>query len=305
VTKGTLRQPAAHAVGTADDRLDAGLRPGSRAALKDLSDGDLLARVRTLPRDSELRAAACEILVDRYGKLVRSCVRQYRGSPEPTEDLMQVGYVGLLKAINNYDPEFGTSLSAYAQPCVSGEIKRHFRDKRWQIHVRRSAQELLLELRKASEELTHQLGRAPGQDELAEQLGVSEDDMQEARHADLMFSTYSLDAPLSDREDPALLADMLGDDDPAVAHTIDMEAVNAHWEELPEREQRILVMRFYGNLTQTEIGDRLGISQMHVSRLLARALAHLRSKLLDVDDDSGMPSSPDDLAQYGTAEGLS
>jgi RNA polymerase sigma-B factor len=305
VTKGTLRQPAAHAVGTADERHDAGLRPASRAALKDLSDGDLLAQVRTLPRDSELRAAACEILVDRYGKLVRSCVRQYRGSPEPTEDLMQVGYVGLLKAINNYDPEFGASLSAYAQPCVSGEIKRHFRDKRWQIHVRRSAQELLLELRKANEELTHELGRAPGQGELAEQLGVSEDDMQEARQADLMFSTYSLDAPLSDREDPALLADMLGDDDPAVAHTIDMEAVNAHWEELPEREQRILVMRFYGNLTQTEIGDRLGISQMHVSRLLARALAHLRSKLLDVDDDSGMPGSPDDLARCATTEGLS
>ena len=304
MTKGTLRQPAATAAGTAE-RPDAGIRPGSRAALKDMSDRDLLARIRTLPRDSELRAAVCEILVDRYGKLVRSCVRQYRGSPEPTEDLMQVGYVGLLKAINNYDPEFGTSLSAYAQPCVSGEIKRHFRDKRWQIHVRRSAQELLLELRKANEELTQQLGRAPAEDELAERLGVSEDDMQEARQADLMFSAYSLDAPLSDREDPALLADLLGDDDPAVAHTIDMEAVNAHWDELPEREQRILVMRFYGNLTQTEIGDRLGISQMHVSRLLTRALGHLRSKLLEGDDGSGMPGSPADLARYGTAEGLS
>ena len=250
----------------------------------------MLAKVRSLPRDSELRAAACEIIVDRYGKLVRSCVRQYRGSPEPTEDLMQVGYVGLLKAINNYDPEVGDSLSAYAQPCVSGEIKRHFRDKRWQIHVRRSAQELLLELRKANEELTHQLGREPAEDELAERLGVSEDDMQEARQADLVFSTYSLDAPLSDREDPALLADVLGDDDPGVAHAIDMESVNAHWDELPEREQRILVMRFYGNLTQTEIGDRLGISQMHVSRLLARALAHLRSKLVDPSEEPS-PSS--------------
>jgi RNA polymerase sigma-B factor len=298
VTKGTLRQqPAA-------GRYDVDIRPGSRAGLKELSDGDLLTRVRTLPRDSELRAAACEILVDRYSKLVRSCVRQYRGSPEPTEDLMQVGYVGLLKAINNYDPEFGTSLSAYAQPCVSGEIKRHFRDKRWQIHVRRSAQELLLELRKANEELTQQLGRAPAEDELAERLGVSDDDMQEARQADLVFSTYSLDAPLSDREDPALLADLLGDDDPAVAHTIDMEAVNAHWDELPQREQRILVMRFYGNLTQTEIGDRLGISQMHVSRLLTRALAHLRSKLLEGAEGPDTPGSPDDLVRCGTPEGL-
>jgi RNA polymerase sigma-B factor len=260
---------------------DASLHPGARAELKELSDDQLLANVRALPRDNELRSAACEILVDRYGKLVRSCVRQYRGSPEPTEDLMQVGYVGLLKAINNYDPDVGTSLSAYAQPCVSGEIKRHFRDKRWQIHVRRSAQELLLELRKANEELTQQLGRGPSEEELADRLGASEDDMQEARQADLVFSTYSLDAPLSDRDDPALLADVLGGDDPAVTHTIDMEAVNAHWHELPEREQRILVMRFYGNLTQTEIGDRLGISQMHVSRLLTRALTHLRSKLLD------------------------
>jgi RNA polymerase sigma-B factor len=284
LTRGTLRKPAA---GTAADATvlgtapDISIHPGNRAELKELSDNALLGKIRALPRDSELRAAVCEILVDRYQKLVRSCVRQYRGSPEPTEDLMQVGYVGLLKAINNYDPEVGDSLSAYAQPCISGEIKRHFRDKRWQIHVRRSAQELLLELRKATEELTQQLGRSPEEAELAERLGVSRDDMQEARQADLVFSTYSLDAPMSDRDDPALLADMLGDEDPDVAHTIDMEAVNKHWDELPEREQRILVMRFYGNLTQTEIGERLGISQMHVSRLLARALGHLKSRLLD------------------------
>jgi len=294
LTRGTLRRPAADtaadatAHGTASDTS---INPGSRAELKELSDNALLAKVRALPRNSELRSAACEILVDRYDRLVRSCVRQYRGSPEPVEDLMQVGYVGLLKAINNYDPEVGDSLSAYAQPCVSGEIKRHFRDKRWQIHVRRSAQELLLELRKATEELTQQLGRAPAEAELAKRLGVSLDDMQEARQAYLVFSTYSLDAPLSDRDDPGLLADTLGEDDPDVAHTIDMEAVNAHWEELPEREQRILVMRFYGNLTQTEIGDRLGISQMHVSRLLTRALRHLKSRLLDSAETGGTPRS--------------
>ena len=254
---------------------------GSRTELTRLSDDELLHRFRPLPRDSEERAAICEILVQRHEKLVRSCVRQYRGSPEPTEDLMQVGYVGLLKAINNYDPAIGNSLSAYAAPCVSGEIKRHFRDKRWQIHVWRSAQELLLELRKATEELTHVLGRVPGDDELAERLGVSSDDLLEARQADMVFSTYSLDAPLSDRDDPAQLGDVLGGEDLDVEHAIDMEAVATHWDELPEREQRILVMRFYGNLTQAEIGMRLGISQMHVSRLLARALGHLRSRLLD------------------------
>jgi RNA polymerase sigma-B factor len=262
--------------------------PGFRAELRLLSDDELLLRLRGLPRDSEERAAVCEILVERHEKLVRACVRQYRGSPEPTEDLMQVGYVGLLKAINNYDPELGHSLTAYAAPCVSGEIKRHFRDKRWQIHVRRSAQELVLELRKATEELTHKLGRTPSDEELAERLGVSADDLREARQADMVFTTYSLDAPLSDGDDPAQLSDVLGDDDAEMEHAIDMEALATHWDELPEREQRILVMRFYGNLTQAEIGTRLGISQMHVSRLLTRALNHLRSRLLDPADEDRM-----------------
>jgi RNA polymerase sigma-B factor len=305
VTKGTLQPQAHEATGSAADLLEDSASQLSRAELTARPDADLLASVRELPRDSAARAAACEVLVDRYAKLVRSCVRQYRGSPEPVEDLMQVGYVGLLKAINNFDPGFGTSLSAYAQPCVSGEIKRHFRDKRWQIHVRRSAQELLLELRKANEDLTQQFGRVPTEQELAERLGVTDEDMREARQADLMFSSYSLDAPLSDRDDPALLADLLGDDDPAVEHTIDMEALNAHWDELPEREQRILVMRFYGNLTQTEIGDRLGISQMHVSRLLTRALTHLKSKMLDDSDSPDSAGPLKDIERDKTLEGLS
>jgi RNA polymerase sigma-B factor len=257
---------------------------GPRAELTQLSDDELLGRFRALPRESDDRAQICEILVQRHERLVRACVRQYKGSPEPTEDLMQVGYVGLMKAINNYDPDLGNSLSAYAAPCVSGEIKRHFRDKRWQIHVRRSAQELLLEVRKATEALTHALGRTPSDAELAERLGVTADDLLEARQADMVFSTYSLDAPLSDRDDPAQLGDVLGAEDLDMEHAIDMEAVATHWDELPEREQRILVMRFYGNLTQAEIGMRLGISQMHVSRLLARALRHLRSRLLEPAD---------------------
>jgi RNA polymerase sigma-B factor len=254
---------------------------GFREELKLMSDDDLLRQFRALPRGTQERADICELLVKRHEKLVRSCVRQYRGSPEPAEDLMQVGYVGLLKAINNYDPAVGSSLTAYAAPCVSGEIKRHFRDKRWQIHVRRSAQELLLEMRKATEDLTHQLGRSPSNDELSDRLDVSAADLLEAQQADLVFTAYSLDAPLSERDDPAQLGDVLGEEDADVEHAIDMESVATHWDELPEREQRILVMRYYGNLTQAEIGARLGISQMHVSRLLARALGHLRNRLLD------------------------
>ena len=268
---------------------------GPRAELTQLSDDELLGRFRALPRESDDRAQICEILVQRHERLVRACVRQYKGSPEPTEDLMQVGYVGLMKAINNYDPDLGNSLSAYAAPCVSGEIKRHFRDKRWQIHVRRSAQELLLEVRKATESLTHALGRTPSDAELAERLGVTADDLLEARQADMVFSTYSLDAPLSDRDDPAQLSDVLGGEDLDMEHAIDMEAVATHWDELPEREQRILVMRFYGNLTQAEIGMRLGISQMHVSRLLARALSHLRSRLLD-PADTRVPADDRDMS---------
>jgi RNA polymerase sigma-B factor len=153
------------------------------------------------------------------------------------------------------------------------------------VHVRRSAQELLLELRKATEALTHSLGRSPSDEELAERLGCSAADLLEAKQADMVFSAYSLDAPLSDRDDPAQLSDVLGDEDADMEHAIDMEAVSTHWDELPEREQRILVMRFYGNLTQAEIGARLGISQMHVSRLLTRALGHLRSRLLDSQDE--------------------
>src|ERR1700744_5156405 len=145
-----------------------------REALTELDDRELLRMVRALPRETELRAQACEILIGRYQKLVRSCVRPYQSSPESAEELMQVGYVGLLKAINNFDPDVGVSLPAYAQPCVSGEIKRHFRDKRWQVHVRRSAQELVLQVREATRQLTQQLGHQPGDAELIEHLGISD-----------------------------------------------------------------------------------------------------------------------------------
>jgi len=252
----------------------------SRAVPGELSDDDLLALCRKYPGGSAERAAACEVLVKRYAPMVRACVRPYLGSPEPAEDLMQVGYIGLLKAVNNYDPAFGRGLRAYAVPCISGEIKRHFRDKRWQIRVTRPVQELLLEMRSAVEALTHELGRLPSDDELAERLGVTQEELREARRAAEGFSALSLDAPLSGRDDLSELGDLLGEDDAGVDQAVDMQAVASHWDELPRREQRILVMRYYGNLTQEEIAGRLGISQMHVSRLQAQALAWLRDRIL-------------------------
>ena len=249
------------------------------AELQALSDNVLMARLRGLPRGSAEREVICGILVARYAGLVRSCVQPYRGSPELAEDLLQVGYVGLLKAINNFDPGIGESLTAYAIPSITGEIKRHFRDRRWQIRVRRDVQELLLEMRTAEETLTQQLGRMPDDRELARHLGVPTDNVLQARQANLAFTTSSLDAPLSGGDDPGLLADMLGEDDPALTHATDIDAVHAHLGELPEREQRILMLRFYGNLTQDQIGHRLGISQMHVSRLLDKALTYLRAQI--------------------------
>jgi len=249
--------------------------------LAETPDEDLLQRCRELPEDSRERAASREALVKRYDSLVRQCVRAYQGSPEPVEDLLQVGYVGLLKAINNFDPAFGRGLRAYAVPCITGEIKRHFRDKRWQVRVTRPLQELFLEMRGATEDLTHELGRNPDDAELASRLGVSLEDLRQARQAAEGFTALSLDAPLGGQDDPdSTLGGLLGEEDAAVEHTVNMDAVSRHWDELPRREQRILVLRFYGNLTQEEIARRLGISQMHVSRLMARALSLLRDRLM-------------------------
>jgi RNA polymerase sigma-B factor len=244
-------------------------------------DAALLRTIQSLPHGDSLRDAACEVLVSRYQPLVRSCVLRYRNSTEPHEELMQVGYVGLLKAINNFDPRLGASLAGYAQPCVSGEIKRHFRDKRWQVHVKRSVQELRLELRNTGARLTAELGRLPSDGELASHVGVSEDDVREARQADLAFRAASLDSPISSQDGGGSLAELLGEEDAQLERVLDMEAVWAHWSELPEREQNLLLMRFYGNMTQAEIGRRLGISQMHVSRLLADALSYLRGRLTE------------------------
>jgi RNA polymerase sigma-B factor len=247
--------------------------------LADTSDADLLSLVHSLPATSSRRASACELLISRYRGLVRSCVNRYRRSPEPTEDLMQVGYLGLIKAINNFDPEFGRNLGAYAQPCITGELKRYFRDKRWQVHVERPVQDRLLELRGVSRELTQRLGHQPSHADLAGAVGCTEAEVSEALQADIMMRPASLDAPLAEEQDAPTLADAVGHDDPAIAHVEAMEAVVVHWGELPRREQRILMMRFYGDMTQAEIGRSLGISQMHVSRLLAHALGHLRNRL--------------------------
>ena len=193
---------------------------------------------------------------------------------------MQVGYVGLMKAISNFDPALSGSLVAYAQVCISGEIKRHFRDKRWQVHVQRSVRELVLAVREANGQLTQDLGRVPAESEMARHLGVSGADLREAQRAEMAFRTASLDAPLAGQPGTATLADVLGEEDPRMERMLGMHAVAAHWGELPSREREILLMRFQDDMTQVEIGQQLGISQGHVSRLIAHALGYLRPRLL-------------------------
>jgi RNA polymerase sigma-70 factor (sigma-B/F/G subfamily) len=253
-------------------------------------DLQLLAVIGSQPRGSEQRDAACEMLVDRYRNLVRSCAMRYGRTAEPAEDLMQVGYVGLLKAINNFDLAYGRSLAAFAQPYVSGEIKRHFRDARWPIHVTRAAQDLAVELRAVTGQLTQDLGRTPAEPDLARYLGVSAARLREAQLAEVAFRPSSLDVPLSGRPGAHSLDDLLGHEDPRIDHMLGMHAVVTHWGELPTREQQVLLLRYRGGLTQAQIGKQLGLSQMQISRLLAHALDYLRLRLLGLDD------SPEGLA---------
>jgi RNA polymerase sigma-B factor len=263
--------------------------PPGRMPASDLAGLDeraLLGIAGSLPPGSERQAAACGLLVTRYRWLVRSCVQRYLRSPEPAEDLMQVGYVGLLKAIGNFDPAICGSLAAYARPCISGELKRHFRDKRWQVHVRRPVQELMLQARQATWQLAQELGRTPAESDIARHLGVSADELRHARRAELALQPSSLDSPLAGQPGTGTLADSLGEQDLRIEHMLDMNAVAAHWGELSLREQKILLMDFYGGMPQTEIGRRLGISQMQVSRLRAHALGYLRSRLLDLEEQA-------------------
>jgi RNA polymerase sigma-B factor len=256
----------------------------TRQGLAALDDRELLSLAGSLPRSGQRGMAACEQLVVRYRFLVRSCVQRYNRGHEPAEDLLQVGYAGLVAAINNFDPAVGCSLATYARWHINGEIKRYFRDNRWQVHIVRPVKELMLQIRTATWQLAQELGRMPTESDLAASLGVSGPDLRNAMLAELAAEPSSLDAPLSGQPGTALLADLLGEEDRRLDHLLDMQAVATHWRELPPDEQKILFMCFYGGMTQDKIGQRLGLSQMQVSRLLGRALGYLRSRLLGLDE---------------------
>jgi RNA polymerase sigma-B factor len=223
-------------------------------------------------RDPRLR----DQLITAHLGLAEYLARRFANRGEPLDDLVQVASVGLLKAVDRFDPGRGLEFSTYATPTIVGELKRHFRDKGWAVRVPRRVQELHLRLGKVVSTLSQDLGRSPTIGEIAERAGASEEEVLEAMEAGRAYRFASLDAPAAGDDDNQSMASQLGEDDPLLAGIEHRVALSPLIAELPRREQVILHLRFFEGLTQSEIAGRLGISQMHVSRLLARSLAKLR-----------------------------
>ncbi|WP_200304969.1 SigB/SigF/SigG family RNA polymerase sigma factor [Streptomyces adelaidensis] len=239
----------------------------------------LFVELRALDEGSAEYAELRNRLVRMHLPLVEHLARRFRNRGEPLDDLTQVATIGLIKSVDRFDPDRGVEFSTYATPTVVGEIKRHFRDKGWAVRVPRRLQELRLALTTATAELSQQHGRSPTVHELAEKLAISEEEVLEGLESANAYSTLSLDVPDTDDESPAV-ADTLGAEDEALEGVEYRESLKPLLEDLPPREKRILLLRFFGNMTQSQIAQEVGISQMHVSRLLARTLAQLREKLL-------------------------
>jgi RNA polymerase sigma-B factor len=256
--------------------------PKSGASSNDRAHArEMFERLATLDEDDPERRAIRDQLVEMHLPLVEYLARRFRNRGEPLDDLIQVATIGLIKSVDRFDLERGVEFSTYATPTIVGEIKRHFRDKGWAIRVPRRLQELKLSLTKATSELSQKLGRSPTVAELAGHLGMSEEEVLEGLESANAYSAVSLDAPDGGDEDAPAVADSLGITDEALEGVDYRESLKPLLEKLPAREKRILMLRFFGNMTQSQIAAELGISQMHVSRLLARTLAQLRRGLLE------------------------
>jgi RNA polymerase sigma-B factor len=210
--------------------------------------------------------------------LVRALASRYAGRGEPLEDLVQVGSIGLIKAVDRFDVDRGVDFASYAVPTIVGEIRRHFRDKAWAMHVPRRLKELSLRLSRTLDQLTTELGRSPTLAELAAAAGVEEEDAIDALDSMNAYSTRSLHAPFDDDSDDSL-SEKLGAEELGYVEVEDGAIVEAGLEALDERERQIVELRFFHELTQSQIASEIGISQMHVSRLLRRALATMRGRI--------------------------
>lgn len=242
----------------------------------------LFAELRDAATPAE-RAAKREALAKLHLPLVEYLARRFKDRGEPLDDLVQVGSVGLLKAIDRFDLGRGVEFSTYATPTIVGELKRYFRDKGWAVRVPRRLQELSLRMNKLVAQLTQDLGRSPTVAELAKAAGVSEEEVLEALESGQAYSTTSLDAPSSEDDDTPQRIERMGTDDLALDNLEYFASLAPLIEKLPERERQILYLRFFKGMTQSKIAEHVGISQMHVSRLLARILAFLREGMEDHD----------------------
>ncbi|WP_367125569.1 SigB/SigF/SigG family RNA polymerase sigma factor [Streptomyces phytohabitans] len=235
-------------------------------------------RLGRLPQGAE-RDALQSRLVGLWLPMAQRLARRFGGRGESAEDLAQVAALGLVKAVRGYEAEHGAPFVSYAIPTVVGEIKRHFRDRTWAVHVPCRVQELRNRVRKATRELNTGDGRAPTVAALSQRTGLSEDDVREGQGAMESYSSLSLDAPVSDAALGVLLSDSLGHDDSGYDTVLAREAVRPYLVQLPEREQHILYLRFFCEMTQSRIAEEVGLSQMHISRLLAASCKHLRDQV--------------------------
>ena len=224
-------------------------------------------------------AEARRLIVEKYDRLAIGLARRFRGRGEPMDDLVQVARFALIKAIDRFEPEREVQFSTFATTSILGELKRHLRDKAWSVRVPRSLQERFLEVGKAVETLTHRLERSPSIAEIAAHLEVSTEDVLDAMDAGSAYRAASLDAPVGEESGAARLGDLLPAQDHLLGRSAERATVSDHLEALPDRERTVLYMRFFEDKSQREIGETLGISQMHVSRILRKTLDDLRTSL--------------------------
>jgi RNA polymerase sigma-B factor len=251
--------------------------PGEQLANED----DLLVRYHR-DRDPTVR----EELAQRFMPLARRLAARYRGDREPLEDLVQVASLGLVKAIDRFDPERGVAFSSYAVPTILGELKRHFRDRGWSVRVPRELQERIARVDQTIAELPGKLGRAPSVNEIAERMEVDPEEVLEAMEAGHAHHAMSLDAQAASEEGEGIpLTERLGTSDPGFDTVEYGEAISDALHSLSERDRMVLHLRFVEDMTQTEIAERVGVSQMHVSRILRGAVEQLRGEVGEVEPE--------------------
>ena len=241
----------------------------------------LFAEFAALPADHPDRVALRNKLVTGYLPVVQHIARRFAGRGEPVDDLEQAGTVGLLNAVDRFEPDRGIDFLSYAVPTITGEVRRHFRDRTWSMRVPRRLKDLQSSINGAVGPLSQELGRAPRPSEIAARLGLTTEEVVEGLDAQQAYRSTSLDELVAGAD--TTLTDTLGQADAELDKVEYRQTLAPLLDELPDRERTILVLRFFGNMTQTQIADRVGISQMHVSRLLAQTVASLRRRMLADD----------------------